>query len=302
MDPHAAPTVATVLEPEERPRLDAAAAGCFAAVHATSVRDVIRTVRERPVQAILVSPRGVPRTAVDEVGTLIQSFPGVPTVAVVSRHDAASSERLLEFGASGVRRFVDLTDRRGWHELRALVADPASPVSARILAQLIPALGYPPAPCRLFFETLVRTAPDVTTVRALCRRLHLPPSTFVSRFLRAGLPSPKRYLAWTRLLHAAAYLELRGLSIADVAYRLEYSSPQSFGRHVRALLGLTAGAFRRRYSFERALDEYLERLIVPYRGAFTTFQPVQLTVVGVPGHVGGRTPGGRPAGAKRSGT
>ena len=281
-----APTVATVLEPDERTRLDAAAAGCFAAVHAGSVREAIRAVRERPIQAILVSPRGVPRTALDEVGSLIHSFPGLPTVAVVSRHDAASSERLMEFGASGVRRFVDLTDRRGWHELRALVADPASPVSARILARVVPALGYPPDPCRLFFEMLVRSAPDVTTVRALCRRLRLPPSTFVSRFLRAGLPSPKRYLAWTRLLHAAAYLELRGLSIADVAYRLEYSSPQSFCRHVRALVGCTAGAFRRRYSFERTLDEYIARLIVPFRGTFATFQPVQLTVVGIPGHLG----------------
>ena len=301
MESRFAPTVATVLEPEERPRLDAAAAGCFAAVHVGTVRDVVRTVRERPIHAILVSPRGVPGGSVDEVGSLIHSFPGVPTVAVVSRHDAATSERLLELGARGVRRFVDLTDRRGWHQLRDLVADPASPVSARILARLIPALGYPPEPCRCFFETLVRSAPIVTTVRALCRRLELPPSTFVSRFVRAGLPSPKRYLAWTRLLHAASYLELRGLSIADVAYRLEYSSPQSFCRHVRALLGCTAGAFRRRYSFDRALDEYIARLVVPFRGAFATFQPVQLTVVGVPGHLGARPPGGRFVTAKRSG-
>ena len=32
--------------------------------------------------------------------------------------------------------------------------------------------------------------------------------------------------------------------MADVAYRLEYSSPQSFGRHLRAMLGVTALEFR----------------------------------------------------------
>ena len=60
----------------------------------------------------------------------------------------------------------------------------------------------------------------------------------MSRFARAGLPSPKNYLAAIRLLHAAFLFETAGLSVADVAYRLEYSSPQSFGRHLRAMLGL----------------------------------------------------------------
>lgn len=278
------PTVATVLAPRERPRLDAAADGSFAAVHAETVRDVVRTVRERPVHAILVSPRGVPRSALAEIRELVHGFPGVPTVAIVPSHDAMLGERLLELGATGVRQFVDLTQREGWHRLRTLLADPASPVSARILARVVPALGRPSESCRFFFETLVRLAPRITTARALCREFDVPASTFMSRFLRAGLPSPKRYLAWTRLVHATAYLESRGLSIADVAYRLEYSSPQSFGRHVRALTGCTAGKFRRHMTLERALGEYLARLVVPYRGSFTTFQPVHLTAVESLGH------------------
>lgn len=284
MRAEAAPTVATMLEPDERLRLDAAADGCFAALHAESVHDVIRAVRERPVHAILVSPRALPPGALGDVDALVRGFPAVPMVAVVSRHDADASERLLALGASGVRRLVDLTDRRGWQHLRDLVADPASPVAARILALVMPALGYPPASCRLFFEQLIRLAPGVTTVRALARHLRVPPSTFVSRFLRSRLPSPKRYLAWTRLLHAAAHLEDRGRSIADVAYFLEYSSPQSFGRHVRALAGCTAGEFRRRYPFPRAADRYLQEFIIPFRGTLATFHPVHLTAMGLPEH------------------
>jgi AraC-like DNA-binding protein len=96
----------------------------------------------------------------------------------------------------------------------------------------------------------------------------------MSRFFRAGLPSPKRYLASTRLLYAAALMEIPGFSVADVAYRLEYSSAQSFGRHVRAVLGTTAGEFRRRYTLTVALHEYTSRLIAPYRAKLREFNPL----------------------------
>ena len=55
--PPPTPTVAAVLEPEERSRVDAAGSGCFALVHRDTIRDVIRVVRERPVDAVLVSVR-----------------------------------------------------------------------------------------------------------------------------------------------------------------------------------------------------------------------------------------------------
>ena len=96
----------------------------------------------------------------------------------------------------------------------------------------------------------------------------------MSRFFRAGLPSPKRYLAATRLLHAAALFETPGMSISDVAYRLEYSSPQSFGRHVRAVVGMTAGEFRGRCGFEVAVTDFTTRLIVPFRAVFRSFRPL----------------------------
>ena len=105
-------------------------------------------------------------------------------------------------------------------------------------------------------------------------RLRLPASTLMSRFFRAGLPSPKRYLAGLRLVHAAALLETPGLSISDVAYRLEYSSPQSFGRHVRAGLGLTAREFRHRYPFDRALEDFVARLVKPFQTTLRTFRPL----------------------------
>jgi AraC-like DNA-binding protein len=282
----ATPTIATVLHPTERPRLDAAADGRFATIHAETVADAIRAVRERPVHAVLVSAGYVPRTEVPRVASLVRGFPGVRTVAIVSRHDARASERLLELGASGVHGVLDLSARDGWRRLRELVAHPGSATAAAILAQVMPMMDRAPEDCRLCFQSLVRLAPAVPTVRALCRQFGVRPSTFMSRFFRARLPSPKRYLAAVRLLYVTALLEMRGLSVADVAYRLEYSSPQSFGRHLRALTGMTAGEFRRRVTFVGALERFVAEMVVPFRSVFSTFHPLNSDGVATFGHRG----------------
>jgi len=199
-------------------------------------------------------------------------------VALVSRHDREATETLLRLGATGVRSAVDCTEPDGWRRLRDLVGHPASPVAARILARLVPALGEPPEPpppeeTRLFFEAVARLAPALSTVRGLARHLRVRPSTLMSRFHRAGIPSPKSYLAGMRLLHASFLFQNPGLSVSDVAYRMDYSSPQSFGRHLRAVLGVTAGEFRRRFPFEVALARYIDLLIIPYREALRAFHP-----------------------------
>jgi hypothetical protein len=48
-----------------------------------------------------------------------------------------------------------------------------------------------------------------------------------------------------------------------VANHLDYSSPQSFGRHVRTLLRITAGEFRCTYDGERMLERFRRELILP---------------------------------------
>ncbi len=275
-------TVATVVEPGVRSQLEAAGQGCFSAIHANSVGEAIRAVRERPVHAVFVSPSYIASRELPRVADLVEGFPGVSTVAVVSRHDAVSSCKLLDLGAHGVRRLVDLSGRRGWRYLRDFVSHPASPTAARISAKLLPALCSASGDCRGVFEVMVRVAPTICTVRALARFLQVAPSTFMSRFYRAGLPSPKRYLTSIRLLYATALLEVPGLSIADVSYRLQYSSPQSFGRHLRTVLGMTASEFRVRARFNVALDDFVARLIVPYRSRFPSFHPLEQGV-GFPG-------------------
>jgi AraC-like DNA-binding protein len=268
------PTVATVLLPVERARVDAAGSGCFAVVHRDSIPDAVRIVRERPVDAVLVSVHRCGPEQVETLGHLVREFPGIPTVALVSQHDPSATEMLLRLGASGVRQVVDVTSPTGWSRLRQIVGQPATRAVARIQGPILEAMAGSPGDARLFIEALIRLAPDTPTVTNLAQRLYVRPSTLMSRFARAGLPSPKNYLAAIRLLHAAYLFETAGLSVADVSYRLEYSSPQSFGRHLRAMLGLTALEFRRRFPFPVALARFVELMVDPYIEIWRSFHPV----------------------------
>jgi AraC-like DNA-binding protein len=267
-------TVAAVLLPGERPRVDAAGSGCFAVVHRDTIPDAVRVVRERSVDAVLVSVHRCCPEQMEAVGHLVREFPGIPTVALLSQHDPGSTEMLLRLGASGVRQVVDVTSPSGWNRLRTVVGQPATRAVSRIQAPILRALAHAPPDTRLFIEAMIRLAPDTPTVTALAERLYVRPSTLMSRFARAGLPSPKNYLAAIRLLHAAHLFEAAGLSVADVAYRLEYSSPQSFGRHLRAMLGVTALEFRRRFPFPVALERFVELMIEPYGEIWRSFHPM----------------------------
>src|SRR5207244_10086628 len=196
-------TVCTVLPPPERPRIDAAGDGCFDTLHADSLREALYVARRRRVDAVIISVHRCHGEALPGVARFVREFPAIPAVALVSRHDREATETLLRLGATGIRTAVDCTEPGGWRRLRDLLGHPASPVAARILARVIPATGGASADVRIFFEALARLAPVLSTVRVLARHLRVCPSTLMSRFYRAGLPSPKTYLAVTRLLHAA---------------------------------------------------------------------------------------------------
>jgi hypothetical protein len=59
-----------------------------------------------------------------------------------------------------------------------------------------------------------------------------------------------------------------------VANHLDYSSPQSFGRHVRTLLQLTAGEFRTRYDCASMFARFRTDLIIPYTEVLRTLRPL----------------------------
>lgn len=267
--------VATVLLPPERPRVDAAGEGLYHTLHRDSLEDAIHDLKNHRAHAVVISVARCSGTEVPKVAQLVREFPRVPAVALLTQVDLTTPQDVLYLGRSGLQTLIDVRTARGWRELReALVADRGSSVERLALGQLALDLVDVPPDCWRFFEALFGSSARITTVRTLAGHLQVLPSTLMSRFFRARLPAPKRYLAMARLVRAAHLFENPGLSVASVANVLDYSSPQSFGRHVRTMLGLTAVDFRRRYAGSQMLDRFREELVIPHLGTLRSFAPL----------------------------
>ena len=272
--------VTTILTPAERIRVDAAGEGHYTALHRDSVDDVIRDLKERRAAAVLVSVARCGLRDATQVAMLVREFPRVPTVALLTDLEASAPGAVLTLGRSGVQTLVDVRQPSGWRRLRdVLLADQSSDINRLALAQLSMDLSGAHSDCRYFFEILFSLPSGIGTVRSLARYLGVIPSTLMSRFFRARLPAPKRYLAMTRLIRAAQLFENPGLSVANVANRLDYSSPQSFGRHVRGLIHLTAVEFRQKYDGEGMLQRFREHLIIPYLPRLRNFAPLSAALI-----------------------
>ena len=270
-----ADAVATFLNPLERERVDAVGAGCYVALHRETIDDVLVDLRTRRVSAVLVSVAKYTTAHAPGMARLVREFPRVPAVALLTAHEPRTTQSLLALGQQGVRALVDVRQPVGWRTLRSvLAADHARDIERRILGQLALDLAPSPEDCRQFFEALFVCPPALNTIRALCRQLGVVPSTLMSRFFRSRLPAPKRYLALARLVRAAYLFENPGASVANVANHLDYSSPQSFGRHVRSLMRVSGVEFRHRYDGPQMLNHFREQLMLPYLETLRCFTPL----------------------------
>lgn len=267
--------VATVLHPSERARVNAAANGTYHPLHRQNVDEVLSDLRAQRVRAVVVSVACCGPAECTHLARLVREFPRVPAIALLTRVDPATPHAVLTLGQCGIRDLVDAREGAGWRQLRdALASGHGDDLVRLALGMLSLDLVAVPDDCWRFFEALFRPPASCITVRDLSRHLDVLPSTLMSRFFRAQLPAPKRYLAYARLAQAARAFENPGLSIANVANHSEYSSPQSFGRHVRTLLRMSAREFRTRYDGEGMLQRFREELVLPFLGTLRRFCPL----------------------------
>jgi AraC-like DNA-binding protein len=267
--------IATVLLPGERPRVDAAGEGLYQTLHRNSLDDAMQDLKTHRAHAVVISVACCGASTVSKLAQLVREFPRVPAVALLTHLDATTPRDVLHLGYSGLKTLIDVRAPGGWRELReTLVSERSTTIERIALGQLALDLTGASSDCWRFFEALFTAGVRVTTVRTLAVYLQVLPSTLMSRFFRAKLPAPKQYLAAARLVRAAYLFENSGLSVASVSNMLDYSSPQSFGRHVRTILGLTAVQFRQRYTGQRMFEHFREELVLPHLDTLRSFTPL----------------------------
>ncbi|MBA3405252.1 MAG: helix-turn-helix domain-containing protein [Gemmatimonadaceae bacterium] len=266
--------VSTMLTPSERIRVDAAAEGLYSALHRESLEEVLSDLRERRAGAVLISIASYGLQGSARMAAMVREFPRVPAMALLTETQYSTPQNVLALGQLGVRILIDARQPSGWQTLRdILAAERSSDLQRTALGLLSADLTGAPNDCWRFFELLFSHTPQIHTVRQLSRQLHILPSTLMSRFFRAHLPAPKRYLSLARLIRAARLFENPGLSVASVANHLDYSSPQSFGRHIRTVMGMSPVAFREAYDGAGMVQFFRREVVVPYVGILCGFRP-----------------------------
>ena len=268
------PVVATVLTPLERVRVDVAARGAFDVVHRASVEEVETEVQERDIDAVLVSVARYDPGSTARMAAMVREFPTIATFALMTDVQRSTPHSVLELGRVGVRTLIDARSANGWSTLRELlVQERPHDVQRQMLDALNTDLAGAAPDCWKFFELLFTHKPHIASVRQMGRHLNVVPGTLMSRFYRAKLPSPKRYIDLGRLVRAARLLENKGLSVTSVARRLDYSSPQAFSRHVRCVLGISPVEFRDTHDGNAMLNRYRNELILPFLDQLRSFRP-----------------------------
>ena len=272
-------TVATLLAIGERPRVTMAAQGAFLARHAATLHELATLLRDETVAALLLSVAHIDTTQLPQLTRLLRAFPRVPKVAVLLDPPQHLHSALLTMGHLGARAMVDVRTATGWRDLRRLITrTDTQGIEALATERLNAALpADTPDEARTVLGSLFRLPTHVSTVRDVANGLGVGATTFTSRFARAQLPPPRDYLAYARLVRVAHLLENPGCSISQAAHRLEYSSPHSFSRHLRFVLGISPGNFRRDYTASAMLDRFVRDLVMPYREQLRTFHPLAAT-------------------------
>ena len=267
--------VATVLDPADRGDVDRVGAGLYRTLHRDSVAEVLRDLRLRRVSAVLLSAARCRANELPRTMRVVREFPRVPALMLLSRSEEPSPSDILALGNCGVRRIVDVRTPGGWNRLReALSASANHERDVQASVELAAELEGTPADFVRFIEALFSSYVGPRTVQSLSIALGVLPSTLMSRFYRAALPAPKRYLALAGLVRAARLFENPGMSVADVANHLDHSSPQSFSRHIVNYLGISAGEFRQTYDGAKMMARFRQVLITPFRERLATMSPL----------------------------
>ena len=224
---------------------------------------MLDSIRSRPVEIAVVDPllSGEPRG--QEIERLRVLFPSLPLILYTALTPQVAAV-LLGLGQRGIHHVVFARFDDHPARLREVVeAEEMHAASHQMLGQLAAALAPLPREMRWVLEDALRTPGVVLTIQQFAAQARVDRGTCARWFARAGLPSPRHFLAATRVLYAHRLLQDPGFTIEDVAERLGYAQATTLQQHARAYLGLTAGEMRLSLTPDEAAQRILGAVLAP---------------------------------------
>jgi AraC-like DNA-binding protein len=218
-----------------------------------------------------------------ELASLLNRFPSLTVTAAIELRPGRV-EDVFRLGQWGVVQVIDLAEETTTIALgRRLLAARGRPLRALVESSL-PA--YTSASARAILSAASSVVADGGQGRDLAKLLDITPRTLSRWCRKAGLPPPKRLLAWMRMLLAAEFLDDPGRPVAAVAQACGYAADSSLRLALRRFTGYNPTDLRERGAFDTAAAAFLEALAEArapkrrYRAASRRRDPGGLTVGG----------------------
>ncbi len=170
----------------------------------------------------------------------------------VLAEDGRHIELAYHLGRWGVHGMLVLNQNTGAAQLRTTAEQAYVTCSLAAVAEFLPS-GAPDT-VRSALAIAIRWTDRCLTAERLAAACGVPEAQLRRQLHEARLPSPRRLLAWCRLLHAARLLEAGRLTTERVGMVAGYASGPAFRNACRSLLGASPQELRSHGGFRFVLQ------------------------------------------------
>ena len=183
-------------------------------------------------------------------------YPLLPVVVYcpLAALSATVARDLVDAGRNGATSVVTASSTDLRADMSAALQDCQRECRARETAEVIVRLV--PPEMRSIVEQCLAEPRRHRTVAGLAATLGTATKTLARRMARAGLPRPRRMIAWTRLLAAASLLENSRRPIGSVAKELGFTTSRSFRELMEHYTGRRPSALRGTGAFGTVLHDF----------------------------------------------
>jgi AraC-like DNA-binding protein len=224
--------------------------------------ELLDEVQTAPASAlIVVDPYYGNRQSTDgptiELSSLLNRFPSLTVTAALELRPGSARD-VLRLGQWGVVQIIDLDEEMTAIALgQRLLGARGRPLRG-LVERTLPA--YTSASARAILSAASSIVAEGGQGRDLAKALHITPRTLSRWCRKAGLPPPKRLLAWMRILLAAEFLDDPGRAVSAVALACGYAADSSLRLALRRFTGWNPTDLRERGAFDTAAAAFLEAL------------------------------------------